>query len=52
MTTVTGAVLVPGGGLAGLADRVRALGGEFGLTAADGGGTRVWARLPVTGEAT
>ena len=47
-----GAALVPGGGLAGLADRVRALGGEFGLTAADGGGTRVWARLPVSGGAT
>jgi signal transduction histidine kinase len=34
-------------GLRGLADRVEALDGTFGLESAPGEGTRVWARIPV-----
>jgi signal transduction histidine kinase len=41
-----GAAPVPDGGLAGLADRVRALGGELTVTSPPGAGTRVIARLP------
>ena len=41
-----GAVARPGGGLAGLADRVRALGGTLEVDSRTGAGTRVRARLP------
>ncbi len=41
-----GAVARPGGGLAGLADRVRALGGTLEVDSPTGAGTRVRARLP------
>jgi signal transduction histidine kinase len=37
------------GGLAGLRDRIRALGGTVGVVSAPGNGTRVWASLPVSG---
>lgn len=41
-----GATLTPGGGLAGLADRVRAMDGVFTLTSPAGGPTVATARLP------
>ncbi len=41
-----GAVIRPGAGLAGLADRVTAAGGSLRLTSPDGGGTLVEAVLP------
>jgi hypothetical protein len=47
-----GADLAGGSGLRGLADRVEALGGEFALESAAGGGTRLEARLPARAEAT
>jgi len=43
---VGGAVLIPKRGLAGLADRVRSLGGRFELSSPPGGPTVVTARLP------
>ncbi|MDN5767398.1 MAG: histidine kinase [Humibacillus sp.] len=48
-TGVGGARLCPGGGLAGLADRVVALGGTFALHSPVGGGTTVTVVLPCTG---
>ena len=42
-----GASLSPGGGLAGLADRVAALGGTLSITSSPGAGTVVAASLPV-----
>jgi len=41
-----GAVVVPGGGLAGLHDRVRAAGGSFYVVSSPDSGTDVTARLP------
>ncbi|MGV8848533.1 MAG: sensor histidine kinase [Propionibacteriaceae bacterium] len=41
-----GAVIVPGGGLAGLHDRVRAAGGSFHVASSPETGTQVTARLP------
>jgi signal transduction histidine kinase len=43
---VGGALLVPGHGLAGLADRVRAVDGVLALDSPGGGPTRVIAELP------
>ena len=40
-----------GGGLRGLADRVDALGGRLTVESADGGGTRLLARIPVSAGA-
>lgn len=42
-----GAVSVPAGGLAGLGDRVAALGGTLTIDSPPGRGTRVEARLPL-----
>jgi signal transduction histidine kinase len=42
-----GARTVPGGGLAGLRDRVRIVGGELQVVSPDGGGTTIRATLPV-----
>jgi signal transduction histidine kinase len=47
---VGGADLAAGSGLQGLADRVEALGGSFGVDSAPGKGTRVWARIPLAGD--
>ena len=44
---VGGANVCGGSGLRGLADRVEALDGSFGVESPAGGGTRVWAKLPV-----
>ena len=44
---VGGADVTIGTGLRGLADRIEALGGRFGLESAPGRGTRVWAEVPV-----
>jgi signal transduction histidine kinase len=44
---VGGANVSGGSGLRGLADRVEALDGSFGVESPGGGGTRVWAKLPV-----
>jgi signal transduction histidine kinase len=41
-----GAHLAPPGGLAGLADRVRALGGSFTVTSTPAAGTHVTAVIP------
>ena len=41
-----GASAAPGGGLAGLAQRVEALDGFFGVVSTPGEGTTVWAELP------
>jgi signal transduction histidine kinase len=41
-----GATAGPGGGLAGLAQRVEALDGHFGVVSNPGEGTTVWAELP------
>jgi signal transduction histidine kinase len=41
-----GAVAVPGRGLAGMADRVAAMGGTLHVTAGPAGGTSVRAELP------
>lgn len=46
-----GATTTAGGGLAGLRDRVAALGGELVLDSPPDGGTRLLARLPVAVEA-
>jgi signal transduction histidine kinase len=43
-----GAVIAPGGGLQGLADRVAAVGGRFRVISPAGGGTRIEAELPCT----
>lgn len=42
-----GARAVPGGGLAGLRDRVRIVGGDLQVTSPDGGGTTISATLPI-----
>lgn len=42
-----GAVLVPGGGLDGLAERLRGLGGTLSVSSPDGGPTRVRAVVPL-----
>jgi signal transduction histidine kinase len=47
---VGGADLTSGSGLRGLADRIEALGGAFGLESTPGEGTRVWARIPLVAE--
>jgi signal transduction histidine kinase len=47
---VGGAVLSDGSGLAGLADRVEALGGTLVLDSPSGGGTRLSAALPLRAE--
>lgn len=44
---VGGAVIEPSGGLAGLRDRVEAVGGRLEVLRAEGGGTRVLAKLPL-----
>lgn len=41
-----GAAVTPGGGLAGLSDRVRAIGGTLRVDSPIGGGTTLWAELP------
>ena len=41
-----GAAVRPGGGLAGLADRVRALGGDIAISSSPADGTRLSARIP------
>ena len=46
-----GAAIVPGGGLAGLRDRVHALGGRLEVHSSPGRGTRVRATLPVADPA-
>jgi signal transduction histidine kinase len=46
-----GATLVDGGGIAGLADRVHALGGSLTVGPADGGGTVLSASIPLAGTA-
>jgi signal transduction histidine kinase len=48
---VGGADLGGGSGLRGLADRVEALDGRFGVESAAEEGTRVWAEIPVATEA-
>jgi signal transduction histidine kinase len=48
---VGGATLVDGGGIAGLADRVHALGGSLTVGPADGGGTVLSASIPLAGTA-
>jgi signal transduction histidine kinase len=50
---VGGAEVGAGSGLLGLADRIEALGGCFGVDSAQGEGTRVWAEvdLSVAGDA-
>jgi signal transduction histidine kinase len=48
---VGGADLTAGSGLRGLADRVEALGGTFGVASAPGKGTRLRARIPLDAEA-
>jgi signal transduction histidine kinase len=45
-----GAEVGAGSGLRGLADRIEALGGAFGIASAAGEGTRVWAEIPVHAE--
>jgi signal transduction histidine kinase len=45
-----GADVGGGSGIRGLADRVEALGGRFGVDSASGGGTRVWAEIPLAAE--
>ena len=40
-----GADLTGGSGLRGLADRIEALGGRFGIESATGVGTLVWAEI-------
>ena len=47
---VGGAEFDAGSGLRGLADRVDALGGCFGIESPSGMGTRVWAEIPIEGE--
>ena len=47
---VGGADVTGGSGLRGLADRIDALGGSFGVESAPGWGTRVWAEIPVSPE--
>jgi signal transduction histidine kinase len=47
---VGGADLAAGSGLQGLADRIEALGGSFGVDSAPGEGTRVWARIPLADD--
>jgi signal transduction histidine kinase len=42
---VGGADVRGGGGLRGLADRIEALGGRFGIDSAPDEGTRVWAEV-------
>jgi signal transduction histidine kinase len=44
---VGGADLSAGSGLRGLADRVEALDGRFGVESPPAAGTRVWAEIPV-----
>ena len=44
---IGGAVAAPGSGLEGLSDRLRARGGTIEIGAADEGGVRLVARLPV-----
>ncbi|MGZ6270128.1 MAG: hypothetical protein ACXWMU_06130 [Candidatus Limnocylindrales bacterium] len=44
---VGGATVVPGGGLAGLRDRVRALDGSLAVTSPPGGPTMVHVELPI-----
>jgi signal transduction histidine kinase len=46
---VGGADVSAGSGLRGLADRVEALDGRFGVESPAGAGTKVWAEIPVTG---
>jgi signal transduction histidine kinase len=43
---IGGAEPKPGSGLAGLADRVHALGGRLAISSADGSGTRLRAEIP------
>jgi signal transduction histidine kinase len=43
---VGGASVAPGGGLAGLQDRVAALGGSLALDSPAGSGTRITASIP------
>jgi len=44
---VGGAEVGAGSGIRGLGDRIEALGGRFGIGGAPGGGTRVWAEIPL-----
>jgi signal transduction histidine kinase len=44
---VGGAAMTPGGGLAGLVDRLGALGGRVDLRSPAGGGTQVRLQVPV-----
>jgi signal transduction histidine kinase len=46
---VGGASMASGSGLRGLADRLAAAGGTLEVDSTDGGGTRVRARVPLTG---
>ena len=46
-----GADIARGSGIRGLADRVEALGGSFGVESPRGGGTRVWAAVPLAADA-
>jgi signal transduction histidine kinase len=48
---VGGADAALGSGLRGLADRVEALDGRFGVESAPGEGTRVWAEIPLESDA-
>jgi signal transduction histidine kinase len=44
---VGGATASGGSGIRGLADRIEALGGRFGVESTPGEGTRVWAEVPI-----
>jgi signal transduction histidine kinase len=44
---IGGADVSGGSGLRGLADRIEALGGTFGIESDPGEGTRVWAEIPL-----
>ena len=46
-----GAEVGAGSGLRGLADRIEALGGTFGVASPAGDGTRVWAEIPLDADA-
>ncbi|HZT14558.1 MAG TPA: GAF domain-containing protein [Gaiellaceae bacterium] len=47
---VGGAEIAGGSGIRGLADRVDALGGRFGVDSSPGHGTRIWAAIPFEPE--
>jgi signal transduction histidine kinase len=48
-TAIGGADTTGGSGIRGLADRIEALDGHFGVDSPPGEGTRVWAEIPKVG---